>query len=50
MQDLAKILIKKFSVFLVQIDIVQEQKKLEKHKISHLKALISGYLDFEGQL
>ena len=31
-----------FSVFLVQIDILQEQKKLEKHTISHLKALYRG--------
>ena len=48
MQDLAKILIKKFSVFLVQIAIVQELQTLQKQRIPYLKALISGYLVFEA--
>ena len=40
----------KFSVFLVQVDIVQKLLTLQKQIIPHLKALISGYLDFEGWL
>ena len=40
----------KFSVFLIQIEIVQEQQMLQKQKIPHLKALIGGYLYFEGKL
>ena len=36
----------KFSVFLVQIDIVQKPLTLQKQIIPHLKALISWYLDF----
>ena len=48
MQDLAKILIKNFQFYLVQIDILQKLLTLQKHIIPHLKTLISGYLDFEG--
>ena len=38
----------KFSLFLVQIDILQKLLTPQKQIIPHLKALISGYLDFEG--
>ena len=38
----------KFSVFLVQTNIVRELQTLQKQIIPHLKALISGFLDFEG--
>ena len=48
MQDLAKNFDQKFSVFLVQINTVQELQALQKQIIPHLKALISGYLDFDG--
>ena len=40
----------KFLVFGIQIDIVQEQKMLQKQKIPQLKAQIYEYHDFEGNL
>ena len=40
--NLAKILSTEFHFFLLWSEIVQEPKKLEKHKISHLKALFYG--------
>ena len=40
--NLAKILSTEFHFFLLWSEIVQEPKKLEKHKISHLKALFCG--------
>ena len=49
MQDVAKILGTKFHFFLLWSEIVQEPKKLEKHKISHLKAVYCGNCWFEVQ-
>ena len=47
--NFAKILSTKFHFFLLWSEIVQEPKKLEKHKISHLKSLYCGNFWFKLQ-